>query len=119
MLERTLRIVREEPERFESIMNHLVSKTAFARTAKVSKPAVSLALQGPLGAALVEGRIDPEHPAAVAYLERRAKTPIGVGAPTIPGTRRRVSEAQLERCVDLAEEILARLLRRLAERPHN
>lgn len=49
-------------------MGRLVTKSTLARARGCTPAAITNALKGPLGAALVNGRIDIEHPAAVAYL---------------------------------------------------
>ncbi len=54
-----------------------VSKAEFARLAGVSPAAISKAIQGPLRAALTDGGINKDHPAAVAYMSR----PHRVGRP--------------------------------------
>jgi hypothetical protein len=62
-------------------VSRFTSRAEFARRARVSRAAVTKACRGPLAAALVE-RIDLEHPAAVAYLQRsRAEV---AGAPPPP-----------------------------------
>lgn len=54
-----------------------VSKAEFARLAGVSPAAISKAIQGSLRAALSDGGINKDHPAAVAYMSR----PHRVGRP--------------------------------------
>ena len=60
-----------------------VSKAEFAKLAGVSKPAISKALRGKLAAALVDDRVDIDHPASVEYLRTRGKT-VPARAPTKP-----------------------------------
>jgi len=65
----------------ERVAARCVSKAEFAKLAGVSKPAISKALRGKLGAALVDDRIDIDHPASVEYLRTRGKT-VPARAPT-------------------------------------
>lgn len=71
----------------------LLSKAEFARRAKVSKPAVSKALRGPLRSALVGDRIDIDQPAAVAYLAATSPRPRTAGATTPPAKPASVAPA--------------------------
>jgi len=60
-----------------------ISRAAFARHAGVSASAITQASRegGSLHDALVNGRIDANHPAAVAYLEKRGADPAAAQAP--------------------------------------
>lgn len=51
----------------------LESSADFARRAGVSRSAISQALKGRLAAALVDDRIDLDHPNAIAYLAQRGR----------------------------------------------
>lgn len=55
----------------------LVSRSAFAKLAGVSAPSITKAIQKgnkPLAPAVVRKQINPDHPAAIAYIESKRKT---------------------------------------------
>lgn len=68
----------------------LVNKSAFARLAGVSAAAIGKACKHDLAPAFGSGKIDKNHPAAVAYLERRS---VATMAPEATGMDPRHSEA--------------------------
>jgi hypothetical protein len=62
----------------------LVTKLEFSTRAGVSKPAISKALRGALGAALMGARINIDHPAAAAYLRAHGKSTAKPGTDRAP-----------------------------------
>jgi hypothetical protein len=57
-------------------MPRVVSQSAFAKMAGVSRGAVTQALDGRLKPAAVGRRVDADHPAAIEYLQNQQTTPI-------------------------------------------
>jgi len=90
-------------------MADLIGHSELARRAKVTAAAITKACRKQLAAAMVDGRIDAEHPAVVAYIALGARKRPPPKAPP----KRRPSNAEVDELADLALRVLLRVAERL------